>query len=168
MRRALVPLALGVAALGLVAAGCTPPGPPDRALARRTGEPNFLSVSNQALAPLAVGASTGLWVTTDVARTWRLARRPLRDPRSDAPQPARVPAALAIRRRRHGDGVRSTAQPDLGDIARRQGPGAALLERGRPLLVVGHGARAVPAPAVDGGLVGNGSRRRRAGLRGLS
>jgi len=78
MRRALVPLALGVAALGLVAAGCTPPGPPDRALARRTGEPNFLSVSNQALAPLAAGASTGLWVTTDVARTWRLARPAVR------------------------------------------------------------------------------------------
>src|SRR4051794_11115768 len=78
MRRAIVPLALGVAALGLLAVACTPPGPPDRPLAARTGDPEFLSVSNQALAPLAVGSATGLWVTTDVGRAWHTARPAVR------------------------------------------------------------------------------------------
>ena len=78
MRRAVVPLALGVAALGLAAVACTPPGPPVRTLAPRTGDPHFLTISNQALAPLAVGSPTGLWLTIDVGRTWRPARPAVR------------------------------------------------------------------------------------------
>lgn len=74
MRR---PLAASVVLAALLAA-CTPPGPPDRALPARTGEPKFLVVTNQALAPLAVGSATGMWITTDVARTWDAARPAVR------------------------------------------------------------------------------------------
>ncbi len=63
-------------------AGCTPPGPPDRALPPRTGNPKFLSVSNQALAPIAVGSANGLWTTTDVARTWHVVRPAVRGAQS--------------------------------------------------------------------------------------
>jgi photosystem II stability/assembly factor-like uncharacterized protein len=66
-------LAVSVALAALVSA-CTPPGPPDRALHPKTGTPRFLVVTNQAVAPLAVGSGSGLWVTTDVGRTWRAAR----------------------------------------------------------------------------------------------
>src|SRR3954454_19332970 len=51
MRRPVLPFALGLAATMLVVAACTPPGPPDRALHRRTGDPRFLTVSNQAPPP---------------------------------------------------------------------------------------------------------------------
>jgi len=78
MRRRFLPLALGVAALGLAAAACTPPGPPDRALSSRTGDPKFLTVTNHALAPIAVGAASGLWITTDVGRTWHAAKPAVR------------------------------------------------------------------------------------------
>ena len=78
MRRPVLPFALGVAATVLVVAACTPPGPPDRALHPRTGDPRFLTVSNQALAPLAVGSASGLWITTDVGRTWHPARPAVR------------------------------------------------------------------------------------------
>jgi photosystem II stability/assembly factor-like uncharacterized protein len=71
------PLAVSVVLVALLAA-CTPPGPPDRALPSRSGEPRFLVVSNQALAPLAVGSASGLWITTDVGRTWRAARPAVR------------------------------------------------------------------------------------------
>ena len=74
MRR---PLAASVVLAALLAA-CTPPGPPDRALPARTGEPKFLVVTTQALAPLAVGSATGMWITTDVARTWDAARPAVR------------------------------------------------------------------------------------------
>ncbi len=71
--------AIGVtAALAALLAACTPPGPPDRALHPRTGNPRFLVVTNQALAPLAVGSPSGLWLTTDVGRTWRAARPAVR------------------------------------------------------------------------------------------
>ena len=66
-------LAVAVVVVSLLAA-CTPPGPPDRALHPKTGEPRFLVVTNQALAPLAVGSASGLWITTDVGRNWRAAR----------------------------------------------------------------------------------------------
>jgi|1186.fasta_scaffold72694_3 photosystem II stability/assembly factor-like uncharacterized protein len=79
MRPPVLPLAVGLAATVLVVAACTPPGPPDRALHRRTGDPRFLTVSNQALAPLAVGSASGLWITTDVGRTWRAARPAVRN-----------------------------------------------------------------------------------------
>ncbi len=74
MRR---PLAAVVVAASLLAA-CTPPGPPDRALPSRTGDPKFLVVTNHALAPLGVGAASGLWITTDVGRTWQAARPAVR------------------------------------------------------------------------------------------
>ena len=67
-----------LAVLGALLAACTPPGPPDRALHPRTGDPRFLVVTNQALAPLAVGSASGLWITTDVGRTWRAARPSVR------------------------------------------------------------------------------------------
>jgi photosystem II stability/assembly factor-like uncharacterized protein len=67
-----------LAVLGALLAACTPPGPPDRALHPRTGNPKFLVVTNQALAPLAVGSPSGLWITTDVGRTWRAARPTVR------------------------------------------------------------------------------------------
>jgi photosystem II stability/assembly factor-like uncharacterized protein len=66
-------LAVSVALAALLSA-CTPPGPPDRALHAKTGTPRFLVVTNQAVAPLAVGSASGLWITTDVGRTWRAAR----------------------------------------------------------------------------------------------
>lgn len=72
-----MPIAIAAFVLVLVAA-CTPPGPPDRALHPRTGDPKFLAVTNQALAPLAVGSASGLWITTDVGRTWRAARPAVR------------------------------------------------------------------------------------------
>jgi hypothetical protein len=78
MPRPVVAVALGVAALGLAVAACTPPGPPDRALARRTGDPHFLTVTNHARAPLGVGADSGLWITDDVGRTWQIARPAVR------------------------------------------------------------------------------------------
>jgi hypothetical protein len=67
-----------LSALAALLAGCTPPGPPDRGLHPKTGTPKFLVVTNQALAPLAVGSPTGLWITTDVGRTWRAARPAVR------------------------------------------------------------------------------------------
>ncbi len=76
------PLAVSVVLVALLAAACTPPGPPDRALPPRTGDPKFLSVSNQALAPIAVGSANGLWTTTDVARTWQVARPAVRGAQS--------------------------------------------------------------------------------------
>src|SRR5437764_983567 len=59
MRRAIVPLALGVAALGLLAVACTPPGPPDRPLAARTGDPEFLGVSPRSMAASSEPGRTG-------------------------------------------------------------------------------------------------------------
>lgn len=75
------PLAVSVVLVALLAA-CTPPGPPDRALPPRAGDPKFLSVSNQALAPIAVGSANGLWTTIDVARTWHAARPAVRGAQS--------------------------------------------------------------------------------------
>ncbi len=75
------PLAVSVVLIALLAA-CTPPGPPDRPLPSRVGTPKFLTVSNQALAPLAVGSANGMWITTDVARTWQAARPAVRNAQS--------------------------------------------------------------------------------------
>jgi photosystem II stability/assembly factor-like uncharacterized protein len=67
-------IAVPVVVVASLVAACTPPGPPSRALHPKTGDPRFLVVTNQAVAPLAVGSASGLWVTTDVGRTWRAAR----------------------------------------------------------------------------------------------
>lgn len=56
-------------ALAWTAAGCSS-GAPDRAVPKAVGTPRFLSVSNEARAPLIVGSAAGVWRSFDAGRTW--------------------------------------------------------------------------------------------------